>query len=165
MRRILRSPAWLAALLIGGAALPFIIQSVRPGALPVELGPVRLQRTIVGEEARALVDHLHGMAVAEHWSAVGFYRGSAGAATLYVTVYAQALPAEQAFTSMDSLIAAGNPVFGHVRRVAMNGQRATVCSGMGQTHFFFVRGRAVYWLAADHHLAPVAARALLSAIH
>jgi hypothetical protein len=81
-----------------------------------------------------------------------------------VTLYETAGEASQVEQVMADRIAAGNPVFGHFRIIEVRGRKVAICYGMGQTHFFLSRGRALYWLAVENDLAHETIQALVRAV-
>jgi len=161
MKRLDTSVRWLLLLLAAAVLIPFLVYRPHGPLLPVELGPLVLQKEISGEDAGRIVDRMHGKAVAERENSIGYYGGSAGEATLYVTLYKTAGEASQVEGVMADRIAAGNPAFGHFRIIDVRERRVAICYGMGQAHFFFSRGRALYWLAVDNELAHETMQALV----
>jgi hypothetical protein len=164
MKKLDTSLQWLLLLVTTAVVLPFLIHRPHGPLLPGELGRLVLQREISGENARRIVDRMHGTAVAQRENTIGYYGGSAGGATLYVTLYETAGEASQVEQVMADRIAAGNPVFGHFRIIEVRGRKVAICYGMGQTHFFLSRGRALYWLAVENDLAHETIQALVRAV-
>jgi hypothetical protein len=161
MRKLETSLQWLLLLVAAAAVIPFLIYSPRGALLPEKLGRLVLQKTLTGEPARRIVDRMHGKAVAQRENRIGYYGGPAGEATLYLTLYETAGEASHVEGVMADRIAAGNPVFGHFRSIDVRGRNVSICYGMGQTHFFLSRGRALYWLAVDNELAHESIQALV----
>ncbi|MGB6123645.1 MAG: hypothetical protein WBG80_17180 [Bacteroidota bacterium] len=155
------SVRWLLLLVAAAVLIPFLIYRPHGPLLPEELKGLVLQKEISGENAKRIVDRMHGKAVAERENSIGYYGGSSGEATLYVTLYKTPGEASQVEKVMADRIAAGNPVFGHFRIIDVRERRVAICYGMGQTHFFFSRGRALYWLAVDNDLAHVTIQSLV----
>jgi hypothetical protein len=164
MVRRYRAWAGLALLTAGAAVLPFLLEHLSVPSLPGTLGRLRLVSIVDGEEARAVVDRMHGKRVAQRGNWIGLYSGQGGSATVYLTRYASAAAATSDGNVMGDRIASGEGggVFGHFRRTAINSQPVSVCMGLGQIHFFFARGRCLYWLAVDPPVAESALKALLN---
>ncbi len=161
MTRLDASVRWLLLLVAAAALLPFLLYTPHGPLLPKELGRLVLQEELSGEAARRVVDRMHGKAVAQEENVIGYYGDSAGGATLYVTLYETAGEASRVEGLMGDRIARGNPVFGHFRIIEVRGRRVAICYGMGQTHFFLSRGRALYWLAVDNEMAHETIQALV----
>jgi hypothetical protein len=147
------------------AALPLLMEAVLSSTLPPALGPLKLVQRTTGTEARALVDRIHGKGVATAENSIGLYRSPSGAATLYVTVYRGGEEARKDFARMADRIGAGNSTFTDFRRFEYMGVPMGMCSGMDQLHYFFSRGRSLYWLAADASVAGNAVRDLVIRLH
>ncbi len=161
-----RYRAWTGLILLAVWAgfIPFLLEYLSAPALPAVLGQLRLVTIVGGEEARAVVDRMHGKRVAQTGNWIGLYSGPGGNATVYLTRYASVAAAESDGNTMGERIAAGEGggVFGHFRRTAIDSQPISVCMGLGQVHFFFSRGRSLYWLAADPPVAESSLKALLN---
>ncbi len=118
-------------------------------SLPPTLGGLQLYREITGDEARRAVADLHDKEVSGGDNLIGFYGAPEGTATLYASVFGGREQAEQMYARMTSLVSHGGSGFGHYSTRTVDGNAVSVCAGMGQVHYFFARGRVVYWLAAD----------------
>jgi hypothetical protein len=117
--------------------------------LPPRLDGAILSRSLEGEEARAIVNRMHGKGVAPVRSLIGFYGDDAGsAAVLYVSVYSEPEEASGAVTKMRDGILRGGGVFGEYTEFDVAGRRVSGCTGMGAQHYFFAAGKGVYWVAA-----------------
>jgi hypothetical protein len=117
--------------------------------LPPRLAGAILARRLEGEEARAIVNRLHGKGVAPLRSLIGFYGDDAGsAAIVYVSVYSEPGEASGVAARMRDGILRGGSVFGAYTEYEVAGRRIAGCTGTGSQHYFFAAGRGVYWLAA-----------------
>jgi hypothetical protein len=162
-RKQLRNQALLVSLCAGAIVLPIILPAFVGPPFPGELGSLRLIRSVTGDDARAVVDRLHGMTVSQRQNSIGFFSGENGLATVYVSTYLTAEEARSVERGMAGRIGAGNGVFGHYHRATVEGKDVSICYGVGQAHFFYSAGRRLYWLSADMPVAFEAVRALLTA--
>jgi len=127
--------------------------SVSSGTVPQELGALTLERAVTGDDARAIVDRMHGRAVTPSRSTVGIYGGPEGEATLYISRYAHADSAAAALEKMAEGIERPGTPFDHLRLLPATGHRTYMCLGMGQAHFFFACREQLVWLSVDISLA------------
>jgi hypothetical protein len=153
MRRIRGTYGALAGrLVISGVALCVVLAGCGPKQgefLPPHLGESSLARRLQGEEARAIVDRMHGKGVAPLFSQIGFYGDTAGAgALLYVSVYEHASGAAGADEKMRVRIAQPGGAFSDYAQYHVAGRLISSCEGMGQRHYFFAAGKRLYWIAA-----------------
>jgi hypothetical protein len=122
--------------------------------LPHRLGDAPLIRRVEGDEARAVVDRMHGRGVAPVFSQIGYYGDDGGSgAVLYASVYQGVPEASAAEEKMRVLIGGGGGVFSRYAEYQVEGCRISGCDGMGGRHYFFSRGRRLYWLAAPKETA------------
>lgn len=132
----------------------------RPLALPAELGNLRLQQHIFGDEARRIINQMHGKGVTPRDNAIGLYTDESGTATLYLSVYGEEEEATQTMGRMIKGINTGFTPFSDYEEQIVDGQRVSFCTGDGQAHYFFAAGTSLYWLAADFPIAEETLRAL-----
>jgi len=161
MRRHLSGWPGLILLVTLGAALPLAVATLFRSALPPELGSLKLMQSASGNDARSLVDRMHGKDVAQRENFVGLYRGERGSATVYLTVYPSDRQASEDYTAMESRIEKGNTAFERFSRFSVQGQEGAACVGQGQVHFFFAHERSLYWLATDLPVARETLRRLI----
>lgn len=150
-------------LCVGGVAL-LLYYGTRDteSLIPAELGDLKRTGEVRGDEARGMIDRLHGGVVTPQENVIGFYEGKGSRATLYVSVYPDAGDASAVDSTMERRIQAGNPVFRGVRKLIVDGHALSECTGMGQVHYFFSRGNRVYWLGVDSPVAERVVEGLLS---
>jgi hypothetical protein len=138
--------------------------TAEPEILPASLGELVLTGNLTGSTAQSMINHLHGKGIAPTGNVIGFYTGSAGNATLYVSVYSSREDATQAEEKMAERIRVGNPVFGEYREEEISGQPLVECRGLSQLHYFFSFGSTLYWLAVDESLARPTVERLIAHI-
>ena len=145
----------LAAVLVLAVYL-LVRLSVSSTSVPEKLGVLQLERAVTGDDARAIVDRLHGRAVSPSRSTVGIYGGGGGTATLYVSRYARADSAAAVLEKMvEGIDRPGSP-FDHLRLLPAAQHSTYMCLGMGQAHFFFACREQLIWLSVDIPLAQAA---------
>jgi len=127
--------------------------SVSCNDIPQELGSLALERAVVGDDARAIVDRMHGRAVTPSRSTVGIYSGPGGEATLYVSRYAHADSAAAVLEQMAERIERPGSPFDQLRLLPAARHRTYMCLGLGQAHFFFACREHLVWLSVDIPLA------------
>lgn len=138
--------------------------ALRPLTLPPELGDLRLQQHIFGDEARRIINQMHGKGVTPRDNAIGIYGDETGTATLYLSVYDEAEEAAATLDRMIEGIKTGFTPFSDYELQTVDGQQVSYCTGDGQAHYFFAVGPSLYWLAVDFPVAEETLRALFRSI-
>lgn len=138
--------------------------SVSSSEIPQELGSLELERAVVGDDARAIVDRMHGRAVTPSESTVGIYSGPGGEATLYVSRYAHADSATAVLEQMAERIGRPGSPFDQLRLLPASRQRTYMCLAFGQAHFFFTCREDLVWLSVDIPLAQTTLNAVKGSI-
>ena len=129
--------------------------------LPDTLGGFPRVRLLEGEEAKAVVDRLHGRGVTPVRNLVAMYGGERGEATLYYSEYAGAAEASDVGARMAARIRTGEFPFTPPDEIERGGRTVYVCHGLGQQHYFFPAGSGLYWLAVDPQVSSPALEDLL----
>jgi hypothetical protein len=132
--------------------------------VPETLGELQLGELLSGAAAREMINHLHAKGVTPETNEIGFYHGTGGKATLYVSVYSTREAATEAETRMAERIQAGNPIFGEYTERRIGDQVVHRCYGMGQEHYFFSVAANLYWLGVDTQLAEQTLNELLKSV-
>jgi hypothetical protein len=150
--------------LVVAAVAVFLLSrsAVEKTELPPALGTLRLEQTITGSEASAIVNRMHGKGVTPKANAIGVYKGASGTAMLYLSVYEEPRDAAGARNDMIAGIRTGRTPFSGLERRTLRGHDISSCIGQGQAHYFFAVGRSLYWLAVDFPVAAPTLEALLS---
>jgi len=131
--------------------------------LPPRLGEWDLSAAVTGEAARLQVEQLHGKALGEGIIAawVGWY-GVEGGGQPHATVWVSRSPsdssAHELLERMTDRISEGGSPFTGLRPMENQAREGYALDGMGQTHYYFLVGTDLYWLAVD----PGQAEAVLS---
>ena len=145
--------AWVAVATRGGDAGP---DAAAAEVLPSTLAGLPTTMHLTGPEAVTAASELHIGDVPVDAAEIADYGGG----QIVVWVSWSAEPAEDLVGRMTMAIAEGGTPFSTPRPSgAGDGVWATV--GDGQTHLYFARGGAVWWLAADADLARAAVIELL----
>jgi hypothetical protein len=153
--------AWVAVATRGGDAEAGsedaqTATAAAPRALPSTLADLATTTHLAGPEAVTVVTELHIGDVPVDAAEIADYGGG----QILVWVSWSAEPAEDLVDRMTLAIAEGGTPFSTPRPSgAGDGVWATV--GNGQTHLYFARDGAVWWLAADADLAREAVTELL----
>lgn len=124
--------------------------------LPGMLGGLPMVDSVSGPAALDQVAQLHGSTFDIVDAAVATYLDSAGTSTVWVAWAANASAAEAMTREMADGISSGGSPFDPPSRWTED-RSVWVTNGMGQRHYFFARGNAVWWVAAD----PGVARSVL----
>lgn len=141
-------------LLVSAFASPPAVQE--PPVLPESLGKLRLVRMLTGQEAAAIVDRMHGRAVAPRVTAVGFYASTLGRATVYHSVYRNAGYAARVCIGMQRRIGTGAFPFRDTTVLFGAGITVTRCVGLGMVHHFAANGPDLIWITSDSSVADLA---------
>lgn len=142
-----------------GFALVFlVVASVSASALelPEELAGLPLAHSQQGAEARAEIERLHGKSLPITDGYVAHYGTQVPSAMLYVSQARDAEMAQQQVEQMTSRIRASNGPFHHLRESTRFGMPVYSTLGQGQVHYYFRRGAALVWVAADPTIAQQA---------
>lgn len=120
--------------------------------LPPQLSGLSLSKQITGSAAVSEFTELHGKTLAVVGGAKGIY-GEWGAATMWVAEAESETAARQLLTDMEAKIAEGRSPFTPQASMVVNDRTIYVLEGMGQSHFYFLSGKALIWLAATPSIA------------
>jgi hypothetical protein len=129
--------------------------------LPEELHGLKLMNQFSGQEAAARIARLHGKDVAPEESYIGHYGTGPGHAMLYVSGFEFEEQANALLAAMSLRIGDGSSGFGHHKQFEVDGREIHMVLGQGQVHYFFARGRYVYWLGVAPGMAQIALAELL----
>jgi len=130
--------------------------------LPTKLKSLRLQSTVQGEAAEAVINRLHNKEVSSKDSYIGYYRGQGAKAVLYISEFQSQQEAEALLVAMRDRIKTGSRVFGHFRRMSERGLTVYSVLGLGQVHYFYRQGRFLIWLAVDPAVAQEVSEVVLA---
>ena len=126
----------------------------RADILPQQLGAWRLSSSVTGETARLQVEQLHGKALGEGitdaWvGQYGIEGGGQPHAMVWISRSPGEEPARELLQRMTDRISEGNSPFTGLRPMAAQSVEGYALDGMGQTHYYFLVGTDLYWLAVD----------------
>jgi len=129
--------------------------------LPPEIEGMKLANEVTGEMAAAMIARLHGKDVAPTESYIGHYGTGSRHAMLYVSRFESEEQARSLLKVMSLRIGKGSSGFGHHRQIEVTGREIHLVLGQGQVHYFFAKGRSLYWLGIDPRLARAGLAQLL----
>lgn len=108
-----------------------------------------LTRKLSGDDAKSFVDKLHFQNVATTSNEIGFYEGRKGEAIIYISYYENEEAATKDEIRMTKKISPENSVFIMGRYIEINERKIYRTFGMGQTHFVFSQGNALFWISVE----------------
>ncbi|HZK49569.1 MAG TPA: hypothetical protein VFD74_08215 [Thermoleophilia bacterium] len=141
--------------------------SAEADLLPSRLGEWGLSTSVTGEAALVQVEQLHGKSLGDGITAawVGQYGGEGGGqphATIWVSRCPSIDSAQELFRRMTDRISAGGSPFTGLRPIEGQAVEGYALDGMGQTHYYFLIEKDLYWLAVDPEQAEASLGALIS---
>lgn len=117
--------------------------------LPKEVLSLKLDKKLLGKEAKDFLSRLHPGEVGSSKNEIGFYSGSRGGATIYVSIYENKIIALDEEKKMTTKISLGNTAFTIGEINYFDGLKIYKCFGYSQSHFIFSKDSNLYWLTAD----------------
>ena len=122
--------------------------------LPGQLGTWNLSASVTGETALLQVEQLHGKALGEGitdaWvGQYGVEDGGQPPAMVWISRSPGEASARELLQRMTDRISEGNSPFTGLRPMANQSVEGYALDGMGQTHYYFLVGTDLYWLAVD----------------
>lgn len=150
----------LAALLLWAGV--FSCAQKHSALLPTNLKGLRLQNTVQGQAAEAMINRLHNKEVTAKDNYIGHYQGQGAKAVLYVSKFQSQQEAEALLASMSDRIKTNSNTFGHFRRMSARGLTVYSVLGLGQVHYFYQEGHVLIWLAVDPTVAQETFEAVLA---
>ncbi len=123
--------------------------STHKNYLPEEFWGMKLNKKLIGNEAKDFVDRLHFQNVATEKNEIGFYTGAVGNAAVYITYYNSAEKADDDFRKMTVKISPENSVFVNGKYETINNKNVYSCVGMGQIHYVFSHKNLLFWISVD----------------
>ena len=113
--------SWLAAIaaLIVIAAIIAVLPYFRSAetTIPTTLGDLRLTKEIRGNEAKAIINQMHGKGVTPTDNMIGVYTSSKGTATIYLSEYDTPAQAEETSRQMVHGIEKGTSPFSDFKKL------------------------------------------------
>jgi hypothetical protein len=130
--------------------------------LPANISGMEQKKVISGEEAATIINRMHRGDVATHADYIAEYRGAAGSATYYLSLYENPEQAAKAMKDMARVMEEEGHGFSHLMQRVHNGQVFYMGLALGQAHYFFARGVELVWLAVDVAIAEQAVMEVLN---
>ena len=127
--------------------------------LPATLAGAPMTNELTGQQAIQQIASLHGRDMPVVSAEIGQY---ANGLTVWMSIESDPAGAADMVVRMGERIAGGGSPFELPKPFAA-APGVWITHGMGQTHFFFARGDAVWWLAAEPRLARSALSELIAA--
>lgn len=129
--------------------------------LPQNILGMELQKVISGEEAAKIINRMHQGDVATHSDYIAEYKGNAGSATYYLSLYESPCQAAQAMKDMARVMKKQGHGFSHFMQRTHKNISFYMALGQGQAHYFYANGIWLVWLAVDKAVAEQAIMELL----
>ena len=101
---------------------------------------------ITGEEAARAGARLHGKSVAPVESFIGHYGLGPSHAMLYISGFDSEDEAQSLLNDMSKRIGKGSSGFGHHQQFSVKGKVIHIVLDQEQVHYFFAKGKYLYWL-------------------
>jgi hypothetical protein len=137
----------------------------RGETLPQTIGTLQLVRLQSGKEAREEINRLHGKQLSFLKGYIGTYKYGEKKATIWLSVYESDDTAERELVKMaESLKVGKSGVFRHFQTLSIKEESVYFVTGMGQAHYFFDKGKKVFWLAVEPSEARQVIRDLVEKI-
>lgn len=128
----------------------FPLSASAENLLPDTLGPMKLTRSVLGEQAEKQIHKLHGKSIELKNSGIGHYTHGGSRVTLWVSEYKTVEEARKSVQIMAKKIKTGqNRVFRDFKETEVGGLTTYFVTGMGQNHYFYQKNRLAVWLAVD----------------
>ncbi len=121
---------------------------VQSGAIPEQLAGLEQVQLVTGEEARRQVDQLHGLSIPVKDAYVVTYAGGQEKVVLWVTVSGTAREAEELLSKMVEKMQ-DTENFTPPQAFQVRNQVIYSSSGIGMNHYFFARGKELFWVAVS----------------
>lgn len=128
-------------------------QSGDLGPVPAALAGLQLTGVTQGDQAKAMVEELHGKALGAGLEAAWIGEYDQKQATLWVSRSLQKQDADALLKRMHDRIAEGKSPFTNPRTLSVGGLAVYALDGMGQSHFYFQMNKDIFWLAIGPTLA------------
>lgn len=130
--------------------------------VPEKLAGMELQQTLLDKEAEEKVNQLHGKSVSGTENIVAYYENDDYKGELYISTFKDTLKALDIFHNMMRGVRRDTSVFTHFTPRIVGEQSIIMLLGMRQVHYFFTKGREVYWLQIDQPKAEIAISELIN---
>lgn len=115
-------------------------------AIPESLGGVPRTQFMSGPEAIRQISGMHGTGIAISEGYIAMYEGGGKSLTLWVSISPSEGEAKELFEKMDTKMP-GSRVFTDRQELTVKGQRVIKVLGMGQEHYYWLKGDKNYWVA------------------
>lgn len=144
------TPAMSESMAMGGPGGFSSQTAASPSVLPGTLAGLALTGSVTGPDAVQQVSALHDQRFPITSAEIAQY--ASGRAMVWVSWSADADAAETMVEQMTARISEGGSPFDAPE--PLSGEKGVwVTHGMGQEHFFFSKGNAVWWISADRQIA------------
>ncbi|QQS36360.1 MAG: hypothetical protein IPM56_19325 [Ignavibacteriales bacterium] len=108
-----------------------------------------MDKKLSGKEAKDFLNRMHAGDVTSAKNEIGFYSGSEGGATIYVSYFDDKYQAQAEEKRMTDKIAKGQTEFTNSGVFYYDGLKIFKCLGYSQSHFVFSKEEKLIWLTAD----------------
>lgn len=114
--------------------------------IPDSLGGVPRSQYVNGPEAIQQISGMHGKGIVISEGFIAMYEQAGKSLTLWVAVSPSEEAAREIFAKMDEKMPSSK-VFTNRQEVTVKGQRVIKVMGMGQEHYYWLKGDNNYWVA------------------
>jgi hypothetical protein len=156
-----RTTVSLLGILISVALAAACSKEETASLLPPQIHGMELVNETTGQAAVAMIARLHGKGVAPIESYVGHYGTGPRHAMLYASRFESVEQAQSLLVAMSSRIGKGSSGFGHHHQFDVDGSEIHLVLGQGQVHYFYAKGRSLFWLGMPPEMARVGLAELL----
>lgn len=115
-------------------------------AIPESLGGAPRTQLVTGPEAIQQISGMHGKGIVISEGFIAMYEGAGKSLTLWVSVSPSEESANDLFKKMDAKMPVSK-VFTNRQEITVQGQRVIKVLGMGQEHYYWLKGDKNYWAA------------------
>lgn len=129
--------------------------------VPERLAGMDLQQTLLNKEAEKIVNQLHGKSVSGTENIVAYYQNDEAKCELYISTFQDTSKAFDIFHKMMRGVRHDTSVFTHFTPRVIGEQGVIMLLGLGQVHFFYAKGKEVYWLQTAEKKAEEAIKELI----
>ncbi len=115
-------------------------------AVPETLGGVPRTQLVTGPEAIQQIGGMHGKGIVISEGYIAIYEGGGKSLTLWVSVSPSGESGKSLFEKMDAKMPQSK-MFTNRQELTVKGQSVIKVLGMGQEHYYWLKGEKNYWVA------------------
>lgn len=115
-------------------------------AIPETLGGVSRTQLVTGPEAIRQISGMHGKGIVFSEGYIATYEGGGKSLTLWISVSPSEESGKSLFEQMDAKMPQSK-VFTNRQELDIKGEKVIKVLGMGQEHYYWLKGEKNYWVA------------------